>query len=111
MADTLVRERGGIDFGFGLSITQILALVTLAGFTAASWGLFKKTGWWEYVALASCAAGLVTLIPYLIAADRGGETTSGFTALVLVLGVAGVVVLLRVPKLEHWVDGHVQAGR
>ena len=24
---------------------------------------------------------------------------------------AGVLVLLRVPKLEHWVRGHVMAGR
>jgi hypothetical protein len=97
--------------GLAWSIVQVLALVTLAGFTAASWGLFKKTGWWEYVALASCAAGLVTLIPYLIAADRAGEVTPAFTALVHVLGIAGVVGLLRVPRLEHWVDGHVQAGR
>jgi hypothetical protein len=31
--------------GFAWSITQVLALVTIAGFTAASWGLFKKAGW------------------------------------------------------------------
>jgi hypothetical protein len=97
--------------GLAWSLAQVLALVTLTGFTAASWGLFTKTGWWEYVALAACAAGLVTLIPYLIAADRAGETSPGFTAFVHVLGIAGVVLLLRVPRLENWVDGHVQAGR
>jgi hypothetical protein len=31
--------------------------------------------------------------------------------LIEVLGIAGVMILLRVPRFEHWVDWHVQAGR
>jgi len=97
--------------GLAWSITQVLALVTIAGFTAATWGLFKKSGWWEPVAVVFAAVGFVALIPYWIAADRAGETSQGFTVLIEVLGIAGVMVLLRVPRFEHWVDGHVQAGR
>jgi hypothetical protein len=97
--------------GLAWSITQVLALVTIAGFTAATWGLFKKSGWWESVAVVFAAVGFVALIPYWIAADRAGETSPGFTVLIEVLGIAGVMVLLRVSRFEHWVDGHVQAGR
>jgi hypothetical protein len=31
--------------GVAWSITQVLALVTIALCTAATWGLFKKAGW------------------------------------------------------------------
>lgn len=97
--------------GTAWAITQVLALVTVAGFTTATWGLFTKTGWWESVAVVSAAVGFVALIPYWIAADSAGETSPGFTVLIEMLGIAGVMVLLRVPRFEHWVDGHVQAGR
>jgi hypothetical protein len=33
--------------GAAWSMTQVLALVTLALFTAATWGLFKKARWWK----------------------------------------------------------------
>jgi hypothetical protein len=63
------------------------------------------------VAVLSAVVGCGALIPYWIAADRAGETSPGFTVLVELLGLAGVLVLLRVHRLEHWVDGHVKAGR
>jgi hypothetical protein len=33
------------------SITQVLAFITLLGFTIATWGLFKKSSWWDGVAI------------------------------------------------------------
>ena len=45
------------------SITQVLAFITLLGFTIATWGLFKKSSWWDSVAIASAVLGLVVLIP------------------------------------------------
>jgi peptidoglycan/LPS O-acetylase OafA/YrhL len=93
------------------TITQVLAFVTLLGFTVATWGLFKKSGWWDDVAIASAVLGLVVLIPYWVAAHSGGEATPWWNVFVHVLGAAGVLVLLVVPSLHSWVNGHVMAGR
>jgi len=92
------------------SVTRVLALMTLLGFTIATWGLFKKAGWWEGVAIASAVLGLVVLIPYWIAAHNSGETTPWFTVLIHAGGAVAVLVLLLVPTLENWVDGHVRRG-
>ena len=59
------------------------------------------------MAVGSAVLGLLTLVPFWIAAAKSGETTPGFTVFVELLGIAGVLVLLLVPKLEHWVDSHV----
>jgi hypothetical protein len=96
--------------GVAWSITQVLALVTLALFTVATWGLFSKAGWWEAVALVAAALGVLVLIPYWLAASHAGEPGPGFNVLVHALGSVGVWVLLLVPSLESWVSGHVIAG-
>jgi len=97
--------------GLAWSITNVAALVTIAGFTVATWGLFTKSGWWEPLAIAFAVVGLIVLIPYWMAAQHSGETNPGFNVLVHVLGSAGVLLLLVVPTLERWVSGHVIAGR
>jgi|SRR5919197_2339894 glycerol uptake facilitator-like aquaporin len=97
--------------GVAWSITQVLALVTIALFTVATWGLFKKAGWWEATAVVAAAVGFVVLIPYWLAASHAGEVNPAFTIAIHVLGNIGVLVLLLVPRLEHWVDRHVLAGR
>jgi hypothetical protein len=96
--------------GIAWSITQVLALVTIALFTAATWGLFTKAGWWEAVAVVAAALGFLVLIPYWLAASHAGEPSPGFNVLVHALGSVGVWLLLLVPSLEQWVDGHVIAG-
>jgi hypothetical protein len=93
--------------GFLWALTQVLALVTLAGFTVATWGLFQRNSWWERVAVGSAALGLVALIPYWIAAAGAGETSPAFNVLIHALGSVGVLVLLEMPRLEHWVDSQV----
>ena len=69
-------------------------------------------GWWETVALGSCAVGLVAVVVFWIAARGGGETmgTVMWNAFVHVAMVAGVITLLLVPQLERWVDRHVMGG-
>jgi hypothetical protein len=104
-------SRGVSTNGLAWSITQVLALVTLALCTAATWGLFKKAGWWEPVAVVAAAIGFVVLIPYWLAANHAGETNPEFNVVIHALGNLGVLVLLLVPSLEHWVNGHVLAGR
>jgi hypothetical protein len=96
--------------GAAWSITKFLALVTLALFTVATWGLFTKAGWWEPLAIIAAALGFLVLIPYWLAASNAGEPNPGFNVLIHALGSVGVWVLLLVPALERWVDSHVLAG-
>lgn len=90
--------------------TRWLALATLLGFTAATWGLFTRTSWWETAAVVSAVLGLVVLAPYWVAAQQSGETTPWFNVLIHALGSAGVFALLLIPRLERWVNGHVMSG-
>jgi hypothetical protein len=93
--------------GLWWSVTRVLALATLVGFTLATWGLFRRDGWWEPVAIGSAVLGLITLVPYWVAAARVDEPGLGINIAVHLLGGVGVLVLLLVPQLEGWVDGHV----
>ncbi len=63
------------------------------------------------MAVVAAAAGFVVLVPYWIAASHAGVVNPAFDVLIHALGNIGVLVLLLVPRLEHWVDGHVLAGR
>ena len=94
------------------AITRVLCLVTIAGFTVATVGLFTRQSWWEWLAVGAAAVGLVALVPYWLAADRGGQAlgTTAWNVFIHVLMVGGVLVLLLVPQLERWVDGHVMSG-
>jgi hypothetical protein len=105
-------SRGVSTSGVLWSLTRALCLLTLVGFCVATWGLFARSSWWELVALGSAGVGLIALLPYWIAADRGGEPagTSAWNVLVHLLIVSGVLVLLLVPGLERWVDQHVMSG-
>jgi hypothetical protein len=107
----MFATRGISTRGIWWSLTQILAFTTLLGFTIATVGLFKKTAWWEGAAVTSAVLGLVVLIPYWIAAHSSGEATPWWNVFVHALGAIAVLVLLTVPLLESWVDGHVFAGR
>ena len=58
------------------STTQILAFVTLLGFAIATWGLFRKAGWWDTAAIASAVLGLLVLIPYPRSTDEMGGVSA-----------------------------------
>jgi hypothetical protein len=104
--------RGVSTSGVLWAITRVLCLLTVAAFCVATWGLFTRHSWWEAVALGSAVLGLITLIPYWVAARGGGEPvgTATWNAFVHVLMVVGVFALLLVPQLERWVDHHVMSG-
>jgi len=107
----MFASRGISTKGTLWSITNVLAFLTLLGFTVATWGLFKKAEWWDTVAIGSAMLGLIALIPFWIAAHNSAEVAPWFTVLIHVIGVAGVLVLLLVPSLHSWVNSHVTAGR
>lgn len=96
--------------GTAWAVTGILAAVTIIGFSVASWGLFRRASWWEPLAALSAIAGLLTLMPYSVAADASGVANPVFDVVLHAAGSAGVLLLLRVPQLEHWVHGHVMGG-
>jgi hypothetical protein len=104
--------RGVTTSGAAWAVTRVLCLVTVLGFCVASWGLFTRHSWWEALALGSAVVGLIALVPYLFAALDGGETTGTATwnAAVHVVMLVGIVVMLRVPPLEQWVDHHVMGS-
>lgn len=93
------------------SVTGLLSFAALAGFCVATWGLFTKASWWEGVAVASAAIGMIVLVPYWYAARHSGESNPGFNVVIHAAGNAGVFVLLLVPALERWVAGHVMSGQ
>jgi hypothetical protein len=78
--------RGAWTKGAMWSVTQVLALATLAGFTIATWGLFPRASWWEGVGSASAVLGLAVFIPYWLAAHHAGEPTPWFNVLIHALG-------------------------
>ena len=64
------------------SVVMVLCVITMAGFTVATWALFAKASWWSAVAVASAIAGLVVLIPYWVAANAIGEPTPWYNVLI-----------------------------
>ncbi|MTV24098.1 hypothetical protein FTX61_01490 [Nitriliruptoraceae bacterium ZYF776] len=90
--------------------TRVFALLAVLGFTVATVGLFRRDGWWIGVAVGSAVVGIVAAIAFLAAAVPAGETTPWFTAAISVLGSVAVLVLLLVPALQRFVQGHVMSG-
>jgi hypothetical protein len=90
---------------------QVLGFLAIIGFTAAAWGIFKATGWWETVALASSVVGVAATIPYAIAAPTTagtGDPLSIFINIVLHgLGSAVIIAALLMPPAEHWIAGRL----
>ena len=61
--------------------------------------------------MIAAAIGLLVLVPYWLAASHAGEVNPGFNVVIHALGSIGVWMLLLVPSLEQWVNGHVITGR
>jgi hypothetical protein len=94
--------------GTAWSITNVLVVATILGFTVAAWGVYKVTSWWERLAIGSAVFGFTPLIPYWIAAHAvSGSGTAAYVIGIHVVGNATVLVLLLVPSLELWVRGRL----
>lgn len=90
---------------------QVLGFVAIIGFTVAAWGIFKATGWWEPVALASSVVGAAATIPYAIAAPTTAGTGDPLSIAINVvlhgLGSAAILATLLMPPAEHWIVGRL----
>jgi hypothetical protein len=60
---------------------------------------------------AGSSGSLLDELAYWIAAAGAGETAPAFNVLIHALGSVGVLALLEMPQLEHWVDSHVMGRR
>ncbi|HZD69729.1 MAG TPA: hypothetical protein VFA45_12750 [Actinomycetes bacterium] len=90
--------------GTAWSITNVLAIATILGFSVAAWGVYKVTSWWDRLAIGSAVFGFAPLIPYWVAAHTvSGSGNAAFVIAIHVIGNAAVLLLLLVPALEHWV--------
>jgi hypothetical protein len=103
-------SRGVPTTGVLWSSTRVLAMLTLAGFSLATWGLFQRSAWWLPLAVMASVVGLVTLVPYWVAASRSGETTPGFNVVIHAAGCVAVLVLLLVPAFQRWVQSQVMSS-
>jgi hypothetical protein len=94
--------------GTAWTVTQILVIPTILGFSAAAWGIYKASRWWERLAIVSAIFGFAPLIPYWIATHSVAGTGTaaqgiGFHA----VGNAAVLILLLTPPLMHWIEDQV----
>lgn len=93
--------------GMAWVIASVGALVSLALFALAAWGVFGSKWWWERIALAGAITGLATLVPYWIAASSTPEP--GLNKPIHIVGSAAVLLVLLVPALERrmkaWLSG------
>jgi hypothetical protein len=49
------------------TVVDLIALLAVAMFSAAAWGVFHQTSWWESVAVVSAIVGLLAIVPLTIA--------------------------------------------
>lgn len=78
MAHLGVYRHRDTGFGTAWTVTQLLVLATIGGFSVAAWGIYKATWWWERLAVGSAILGFAPLIPYWLAASAvvGGGTVA-----------------------------------
>jgi hypothetical protein len=88
----------------------LLAILTMLGFAAAAWGIFKATGWWEPVAIGSALIGVGSVIPYWITTQ--GVATVDRVAMFQNIGIhfiggAAIAAFLLLPTTERWLAGRL----
>lgn len=93
--------------GTAWTLVNVLALVALAGFSVAAWGVFKGYSWWPTIALVSSIVGLAAVVPYVVGlrqidaafADPGLQINLWLH----ILGGAAVILIVRLPAVRDWV--------
>jgi hypothetical protein len=97
--------------GTAWTVTQLLVIATIGGFSVAAWGIYKASSWWERLAIGSAIFGFAPLIPYWIAAHAAvGAGTAAQGVVSHVVGNVLVLLLLLLPSPRHWIQDQVRGG-
>ena len=87
------------------TITNVLALATVVGFSVAAWGVWKNTGWWQTAAVVSAIVGLIAVAPFFFGLRQSGipmDLGIGINIVLHAGGSAIVLALILVPVLNDW---------
>jgi hypothetical protein len=95
--------------GTAWTVTQLLVITTIGGFSVVAWGIYKTTSWWERLAIGSAIIGFTPLIPYWLAATAvvgGGTVAQGVVS--HMVGNTLLLLLLLLPSPRHWIQDQVR---
>jgi hypothetical protein len=97
--------------GAAWSVVNVLALVAVAAFTLAAWGLYRQHTWWEGVAVTSAVIGLLSIVPFLVGMRQidADLTDLGVQINIWmhVVGAVGVLAVTRAPVVADWFDARL----
>jgi hypothetical protein len=92
------------------SVIQVLAFVTIIGFSAAAWLVFKEMPSWEPVAIASAVVGVLTVLAYIVGIRQVGEAADEgmeINIAIHVLGLAAVFLIVLLPVAHEWLTKRI----
>ena len=93
--------------GTAWTLENVLALLAVAGFTLAAWGVWKDVGWWTTATLVSSVVGLVAVVPYVVALRQAdlaiGDAGVAINIAMHAVGSAVVLAIAAWPVANTWV--------
>lgn len=90
------------------ALVEVFVVITAAGFIVGAWGMARQGPWGERMTGGAAVAGLLTLVPYLIA-GQGMPNATGNAAL-HALGCAAVLLALIIPAAERALNRRARTG-
>ena len=102
LTPAIAGRQGHPPSGPRWAAVQLLAWVTIAGFTVASWALLRSLGWWPLVLSGAAVLGVAVTLLFGVAA-RGAEGVANVAGNVGLHAVVSLVVLaaMVVPTLRE----------
>lgn len=87
------------------TILQILVWLTILGFSAAAWGVFKAAEWWSPALVGSAVLGLATTATYWFAV-HGLDGVTNVSSNVLIHGGLSllIVVAAAIPQVRAGIE-------
>jgi len=84
------------------AVVQVLVWLSIIGFAAATWGIFRSQTWWVPVTGGSAVLGVATAVMYLIAA-RGVPGIANLGSNVAIhIGVSlAILIAVATPRLRE----------
>jgi hypothetical protein len=98
--------------GTAWTVTQVLVVLTVLGFSVAAWGIYRAASWWERAVIGSAIFGFAPLIPYWVAAHAAvGAGTAAQGVAIHAVGNTLVLILLLAPPLRHWIKHRAEGAK